>query len=91
MEVVEIIATITGVFYPLHPNGRRMTRVFKVKFVPQTGKSARFMVLDEVRRQDWAGEWEPNRRESEFLKIKGELNEFATLNGLKSHRIDRSG
>jgi len=49
------------------------------------------MVLDEVRRQDWAGEWEPNRRESEFLKIKGELNEFATLNGLKSHRIDRSG
>ena len=68
-----------------------MTRVFKVEFVPQTGKSGRFIGLDEVRKQDWAGEWEANRRESEVLKIKGELNEFATLNVSKSHRIDRSG
>jgi hypothetical protein len=91
LEVVEIIATIIGVSHPLHPDGSRMNRLLKVGFVTQAVKSARFIGLDEVRKQDWAGEWEPNRRESEFLKIKGELNEFATLNVSKSHRIDRSG
>jgi hypothetical protein len=50
-----------------------------------------FFVSTSLGKKAWRLNRESNEKESEFLKIRGELSGFAMGNVSESHGIDRSG